>query len=138
MRKGNENTESKKYGLIMKILFGRNSAVISTIKVDMMVWIDRIAISLLIPRTLVIQGSKRKAIKIPYNTSARLFPSSMVEINRDGLLANLEIIRPDVEPCFPCNSIWSLLDEIKAISIPEKRAENNKQTTIKLMRYRSI
>jgi hypothetical protein len=62
----------------------------------------------------------------------------MVDINLDGLFANFEIILPDLDPCFPCNSICNLFDEMKAISIPENRAENDKQIAMRLIKYGSI
>ena len=56
-----------------------------------------------------------------------VLPISIVAINFLGLRVKIEIIPEDLDLCFLSNSILSLLDEIKAISIPEKNAEKIKQ-----------
>ena len=52
-----------------------------------------------------------------------LFPMSVVLINLEGSFMYQAKILAVHTPCLFCNSIRSLLDEIKAISIPEKNAE---------------
>ena len=63
---------------------------------------------------------------------------SVVPMNIDGFLMNLEKILPDSFPCFPCSSICNLLAERKAISIPEKEKEKIKERIISVMRPGSI
>ena len=52
-----------------------------------------------------------------------LFPTSMVEINVFGLLKKMERMREVILPLFLSISNLSLLQETKAISIPEKKPE---------------
>ena len=63
-------------------------------------------------------------------TIAILLPMSIVPINREGVFTNRERIFAQIFPCLFSNSIFSLLAERKAISIPEKKAENNKAAKI--------
>ncbi len=67
---------------------------------------------------------------IPYITREILLPTSMVAMNSPGLLVKNEIILEPKAPCFLSSSIRSLLDEIKAISIPEKKAEKRIETNM--------
>ena len=53
-----------------------------------------------------------------------LFPISIAAINQAGLLLKNERILALNCPFLLSNSILSLLEEINAISIPEKKAEN--------------
>jgi len=55
-------------------------------------------------------------------TNAILKPISVVPKNIDLLCKKRESILPDDEPCFFRSSILNLLEEINAISIPEKKA----------------
>tara|TARA_B100001778_G_C18472775_1_gene576617 strand:- start:233 stop:424 length:192 start_codon:yes stop_codon:yes gene_type:complete len=52
----------------------------------------------------------------------------MVVKKSEGVLEKKEIIFPVYLPDVFCNSNWSLFDDIKAISTPEKKAANNKVT----------
>ena len=62
-----------------------------------------------------------------------LLPISMVAINLEGFLVS-NVNTFDKNPsCFFSISIWILLAEIKAISIPEKKAENSNETRMILM-----
>lgn len=70
------------------------------------------------------------AIKIPKKTRAILFPTNTKAINPEGLLTKREIIFPERKPLFLSSSIRNLFDDTKAISIPEKKAENNSETII--------
>ena len=61
--------------------------------------------------------------KIPYTTRAMLFPVNIVAINFEGELVNF-FNKAEKNPfCFFSISRLILLDETKAISIPEKNAE---------------
>jgi hypothetical protein len=51
-------------------------------------------------------------------------PTSVVLINLEGLFTKLERILAVKLPCLLFNSINNLLDDIKAISVPAKKAEN--------------
>ena len=54
-------------------------------------------------------------------TKAILLPINIVAINHAGLSVKKDKIRALISPLLLSNSILSLLEEIKAISIPEKR-----------------
>ena len=60
-------------------------------------------------------------------TSARLFPISIEAINFEGFKVNLDKIDEVKFFSFFSISIDILLEEMYAISIPEKKAENNKE-----------
>ena len=64
-----------------------------------------------------------EAISIPYITRATLLPTNIVEIYSALLFVNIPTIREAKIPCFLSNSMRNLFAEIKAISIPEKKAE---------------
>jgi transcription antitermination factor NusA-like protein len=66
----------------------------------------------------------------PYRTNETLLPSSIAVINRDGFFNSLEKNRKAYIPLFLSTSIFNLLAEIKAISIPEKKAEKIKDRRI--------
>ena len=59
-----------------------------------------------------------------------LFPISIVAINFEGLAVILVNKSERKPPCFFSISMCILLDDTKAISIPEKNAENNKLKTM--------
>jgi hypothetical protein len=63
-------------------------------------------------------------------TRATLFPMSIVAINLEGFAVNRDKIFPRKSPCFFSSSIWILLEDTKAISIPEKKADSNKDPTM--------
>tara|TARA_B100001989_G_C24151736_1_gene275323 strand:- start:201 stop:524 length:324 start_codon:yes stop_codon:yes gene_type:complete len=75
-------------------------------------------------------GSISLAIKIPYNTIDRLLPTNVVAKKFDLFVVNSESILPVTEPFLLITSICSLSAEIKAISIPEKKAEKRRQTNM--------
>ena len=52
-----------------------------------------------------------------------LLPINMAPIKLAGFCIKLERILAEKSPCFFSNSIFKRLAEIKAISIPEKKAE---------------
>lgn len=56
-----------------------------------------------------------------------LLPMSIVAINLDGFSVSRVKTFARKPFCFFSISIWILLADIKAISIPEKKAENNRQ-----------
>lgn len=58
---------------------------------------------------------------IPYITNARLVATRTVEMNSLGSLMYLATHFPPKTPCLLRSSMRSLLAEIKAISIPEKK-----------------
>ena len=62
-------------------------------------------------------------------TKAVLFPISIAAINQAGLLEKKDKILALKSPFLLSNSILSLLDEIKAISMPEKKAEKEREIT---------
>tara|TARA_B100001540_G_scaffold46983_1_gene41941 strand:+ start:1526 stop:1789 length:264 start_codon:yes stop_codon:yes gene_type:complete len=57
-------------------------------------------------------------------TSAILFPTNIVVIKSDSFLEKYAIIEDGNLPVLLSNSSCNLLDETKAISMPEKKAEN--------------
>ena len=59
-----------------------------------------------------------------------LFPTSIVAINRDGFSKKYDKMRALNSPRFFISSMCSLLDATKAISIPEKKAENKRDKMI--------
>jgi hypothetical protein len=77
------------------------------------------------PKRGVRTGLSNLEKKIPYITRAMLFPTSMVAIYCPGFLVkNLRITELN-SPCLISSSRRNLFEEIKAISMPEKNAENN-------------
>ena len=54
-----------------------------------------------------------------------LFPNNMVLMNLADFFKKKDKILAENLPCLLSNSIFNLLAETKAISIPEKRAEKN-------------
>ena len=66
-------------------------------------------------------------------TKAILLPINIVAINHAGLSVKKDKIRALISPLLLSNSILSLLEEIKAISIPEKKAENNRQRSMMII-----
>lgn len=66
-------------------------------------------------------------------TRAILLPINMVAINLEGFFVNRDSTFARKSSCFFAISIWILLAEIKAISIPEKKAEKNKEAIIMTM-----
>jgi hypothetical protein len=63
-------------------------------------------------------------------TRAMLLPISIVAINFEGFAVRSVNIFARNPSCFFSISIWILFAEIKAISIPEKKAENNSDKMI--------
>jgi hypothetical protein len=122
MKRGTDIKVSTVLGLILTSVLGRNSAVNKIIIVEIKVWVIRIADSLLIK--CLIAGSSNLAIESPYITRAMLLPTSIVAINCEGFARNIDIILDENSPCFRFNSRRNLLDARKAISMPEKKAEN--------------
>ena len=120
-----EKTFRAIFGMIRKRVFGRNSARNSIMTVEMMVCRTRITDSE--PVNWLIIGSRSKAIRIPYNTSAILLPTSIVAMYWLGFVVKIVIILDPNAPCFLSSSIRSLLEDTKAISIPEKNAEKSKK-----------
>ena len=59
-----------------------------------------------------------------------LLPTSKALMNLDGLVRKLATIEPESDPRFLSTSTLNRLAETKAISIPEKKADNTRQTTI--------
>ena len=64
-------------------------------------------------------------------TKALLLPINIVVINQAGLSVKKDKIRALISPLLLSNLILSLLEEIKAISIPEKKAEHAKESSNK-------
>ena len=58
-------------------------------------------------------------------TNAILLPISIASIKLDSSLEKIDKILEKKDPDFLSNSNFSLLEETKAISIPEKKAERN-------------
>lgn len=56
-----------------------------------------------------------------------VLPIRVVPINEEGFSKNFERIFPEIMPCWLWSSMCSLLEETKAISIPEKKAEKSKE-----------
>ena len=61
---------------------------------------------------------------IPYTTKEILLPINIVVMKLDSFLENKEIIFDDIFSLPLSSSNWSLFEETKAISIPEKNADN--------------
>jgi hypothetical protein len=59
-----------------------------------------------------------------------LFPISMVAINFEGLRVSLANTLAKNPACFFSISIWILLADTNAISIPEKKAESIRHKTM--------
>jgi len=104
---------------------GINSAVNRIMRVAMMVCNIRTMDSELKigPKALIINEFKAFAIAIPKITRATLLPSNNVPNILEGFLTKNPRIFADNSPFFLSSSILSLLELIKAISIPEKNAE---------------
>ena len=60
----------------------------------------------------------------------RLFPTNVVAKKFDRFVVNSDRIFPVTEPFLLITSMCNLSAEIKAISIPEKKAEKRRQTKI--------
>lgn len=80
-------------------------------------------------------GSNKSAAKIPKITSAMLFPKRSKAMKLDSLLKKSPSIFPLKVPFAMSNSTRKRLDEINAISIPEKNAENKSVTIITMTEY---
>lgn len=76
--------------------------------------------------------SNNSAISKPYITKAILFPISIFTIKRDSSFVKIDMILEVKLLDFLSNSNFNLLDETNAISIPEKKAENNSVRIIKV------
>jgi hypothetical protein len=63
---------------------------------------------------------------------------SMVAINLEGFLVSLIRTLARNPPCFFSISIWILFAEIKAISMPEKKADRIKEMRIMIMEVSNI
>ena len=103
------------------------------IRVEMRVWISRTVASEPFPRADLMGSSKRPANAIPYMTRAILFPTSMVAIYLEGCLRKYETIPERNFCCLRSISIRNLLDETKAISIPEKKAEKTMEIRMRII-----
>jgi hypothetical protein len=112
----------KKFGEMIKIVLGRNSATNRIIAVEIMV------LSIRIKRSESMSGDSTGPRMLektnPYITSEILLPISIVAMYWPGLSVNNFIIFDPKTPCFLSSSIRSLLEVTKAISIPEKNAES--------------
>ena len=75
-------------------------------------------------------------IKIPYITNEILFPSNIVAINLEGFFVTKFKNLAFIPVCFFSTSIKILLEDINAISIPEKKADN--RIHIKIIRSDNI
>jgi hypothetical protein len=112
----------KKLGDIINIVLGRNSATRRMIAVERIVFIIRI-------RRSESNKGVRNAPSIlentkPYITREKLLPISIVAIYWPGLSVKSLIILDPKTPCFLSSSILSLFEATKAISMPEKKADN--------------
>lgn len=105
----------------MKIVFGRNSAISKIMAVEMIVL--RISTAISDPINGISKGLRSLEKNNPYITRAMLLPISIVAMYWPGLRAKILIISDPKAPCFLSNSILSLFEVTKAISIPEKNAE---------------
>ena len=76
------------------------------------------------------QAISKSPIYIPYTTKEMLLPINIVAINLEGFAVNLDKTVDKKPSCFFSISKCILLADIKAISIPEKNAESNNDTTI--------
>ena len=63
-------------------------------------------------------------------TSAILFPTKVVAMNFEGFLVMFAKAEDTSPGCLICNAKRTLLEETKAISIPEKKADIIKQVMI--------
>ena len=77
-------------------------------------------------------GSRRLAAEIPKITKAILFPKRSIAMKWDSSLKNVPKILPLIVPFDLSNSTFNRLEEMKAISIPEKYAE--KISVIKIIK----
>jgi hypothetical protein len=111
----------KKFGEIMNIVFGRNSATSRIIPVEIMVFNIRTKRSE--PSTGVSSVPRILENTKPYITSEKLLPISIVAIYCPGLSVKSLIILDPNAPCFLSSSIRSLFEATKAISIPAKNAD---------------
>ena len=135
---GMENTFKAPCDRAAKMALGRNSAKTKIIRVETTVCTRSKPTEELIP-ILIRNGSKAFPINIPYSTKAILFPMSIAAIKRDGFCNNPESIRDRKSPLLLSTSILKLLDEINAISIPEKKADSTMVRTIRpIKEYRSM
>jgi hypothetical protein len=111
----------KKFGEIMKIVFGRNSATSKISAVEIKVLIMRVKRS---EPSIGVSNFPRTCEKTrPYTTSEKLLPISIVAIYWPGLSVKSLIIFDPKTPCFLSSSIRSLFEATNAISIPEKNAD---------------
>ena len=78
--------------------------------------------------TCLRNGSKSWVIEIEKITKAILFPISIVAIKLDSYLEKIAIVLEINESEALSNSNFNLFEETKAISIPEKKAENKSVT----------
>src|SRR5947207_16008029 len=106
---------------------GRNSEVINIIKVERTVCNNSVANSKNINPEFRIQSMSISPIKNPYTTKAILLPISMVAINFEGFSVSFAKILELKLSCIFSILRKTLLEETKAISIPEKNAESIKQ-----------
>jgi hypothetical protein len=72
-------------------------------------------------------------MKIPYATRVIVLPINIVPINKDGLWLKLEMILALRIFCFDLSSKYNLFEETKAISTPEKNAENTMEVIIPMI-----
>ena len=120
MANGIENTVSSWFDRMRNILFGRNSAVSSTIAVARRVWMRSIQPSPCINEES--QGSRISADLKPKITRQIFMPRSVVAITSSILKTSQLTTFPLTLPCMRSSSSRSLLEARKAISIPEKKA----------------
>jgi hypothetical protein len=78
-------------------------------------------------KNAIIAGSSISAMAIPYITKAMLLPNSKAPSTFEGSLKKTDRIFAENRPLFLSSSIFSLFELIKAISIPENRAENTRE-----------
>ena len=129
IKSGIEKNFSTLLELIRKIAFGINSATTNIINVEIMVCtiIKRKAEGIISFRL----NSKICAISIPYTTKAILFPISILTIKFDSCFVKMEIIFEVKLLDFLSSSNFNLLADIKAISMPEKKADNKRVIIIR-------
>jgi hypothetical protein len=111
----------KKFGEIMKMVFGRNSATRRIMVVEIKVF--TISIRRSEPRNGESRFPRILENTRPYITRAKLFPISIVAMYWPGLSVKSLIIFDPNTPCFLSSSILSRFEVTNAISIPEKNAE---------------
>ena len=111
-----------------KIVLGKNSPNTKTTKVVMMVfnnnWIGSLGIK------GVIIGVSNLVIKKVKTTKAILLPTNIVPKKRAGSSKKFANIFPLLDPLFRFSSTLSLLEDIKAISDPENKADKAKKNII--------